>query len=172
MNKKILILSLISISLLAGCTTIGKSYKLNEGNQLPYEKRYLIAVLPALDSSKQNLNSQLLRGCAPEMIAALSKTKQYRVVEREQLDKIFKEGEMVQAGLISGNLDSYKKILGVDAIVITEITGCEYKHSTPTCLLAWVESNYVELTAPARLINANNGEIITSEETKISSPLS
>ena len=62
------------------------------------DARYRIAVMPFDDGSIQNHwwgnNWEVGKGVSDELVTELLKTNKFRLIEREQLDKILKEQDM------------------------------------------------------------------------------
>lgn len=137
------------------------------------DARYRIAVMPFDDGSIQNHwwgnNWEVGKGVSDELVTELLKTNKFRLIEREQLDKILKEQDMGADGRIDPRSAArIGKILGVQFLVMGKVT--EFSNDSQEFGAASgkkgiglaVKSNVARVAIDARLVDTTSAEIITS----------
>lgn len=135
---------------------------------------YRIAVLPFDDGSiKKTWGEEysLGKGVADELVTYLLETKRFRIIEREEVDKVLKEQNLGQDGLVDPQTAAkIGKILGVQYLVIGRIT--EFTTDDDNDFLAnpndenpmgmIVTTSTSRVTIDARMVDAATAEILTS----------
>jgi curli biogenesis system outer membrane secretion channel CsgG len=91
------------------------------------DKQFKIAVLPFDDSSIQDRwwsrNWEVGKGVADELVTALLATNKFRLIEREQINKILREQDFGSGGRVdSQSAAKIGKILGVQLLVMGRVT--------------------------------------------------
>lgn len=114
---------------------------INVESDLPY-----VAVFPFEDSIIGTDSTKLGKSVSEMMVTAMIQTKQFKVIERNQLDKLLEEQALGQSGALDEQTAlEVGNILGVNAIVIGSIS---------------VLNETIEMDS--RLLNAANGEAIAA----------
>ncbi|NLW55618.1 MAG: hypothetical protein GX050_03165 [Firmicutes bacterium] len=138
------------------------------------EELYKIAVLPFDDGSIQDRwwdegHWDVGKGISDEFVTEFLKTKRFRLIEREQIDKVLEEQDFGQSGRVDAKTAAnIGKILGVDFLVMgrvtefslksTEVSGLSFKSG----LGLGVKSTNAIVAIDARLVDTNTAEIIAS----------
>lgn len=137
------------------------------------EKLYKIAVLPFDDGSIQERwwggNWDVGKGIADEFVTELLNTNKFRLIEREQIDKVIKEQDFGQSGRVDAKTAAkIGKILGVDFLVMGRVTEFSLKStevgglSLKKGIGLGVKSTNAIVAIDARLVDATTAEIIAS----------
>lgn len=138
------------------------------------EVLYKIAVLPFDDGSIQNRwwnegHWDVGKGIADEFVTEFLKTKRFRLIEREQIDKVIEEQNFGQSGRVDPKTAaSIGKILGVDFLVMGRVTEFSFKSTGVSGLSLkegiglGVKSTNAIVAIDARLVDASTAEIIAS----------
>ncbi len=134
---------------------------------------YKIAVLPFDDGSIKDRwwdsNWDVGKGVSDELVTELLKTNQFRLIEREQIDKVLNEQDFGTSGRVDNNSAAkIGKILGVQYLVMGRVTEFSFK-STEVGGLSLkkgiglgfknIKSN---VAIDARLVDTSSAEIISS----------
>lgn len=153
---------LVIISIVLAATVLGA------------DSRYRIAVLPFDDGSIKDRwwggNWDVGAGVSDELVTALLKTGNFRLVEREQIQKILQEQDFGAAGRVdSASAAKIGKILGVHYLVMGRVTEFAFKsggvsgisfHGAP--IGASVKQYTAKVAIDARLVDATTAEITTA----------
>ena len=138
------------------------------------QELYKIAVLPFDDGSIQNRwwdegHWDVGKGVSDEFVTELLKTKKFRLIEREQIDKVLAEQDFGQSGRVDPKTASaIGKILGVDFLVMGRVTEFSLKSaevsgvSFSKGLGLGVKSTNAIVAIDARLVDTTTAEIIAS----------
>lgn len=138
------------------------------------EKLYKIAVLPFDDGSIQDRwwdegHWDVGKGIADEFVTEFLNTKKFRLIEREQIDKVIQEQDFGQSGRVDTKTAAkIGKILGVDFLVMGRVTEFSLKStgvsgiSLKKGIGLGVKSTNAIVAIDARLVNATTAEIIAS----------
>lgn len=137
------------------------------------EKLYKIAVLPFEDGSIQDRwwgdNWDIGKGIADEFVTEFLNTNKFRLIEREQIDKVIKEQDFGQSGRVDAKTAAkIGKILGVDFLVMGRVTEFSLKStgvgglSLKKGIGLGVKSTNAIVAIDARLVDATTAEIIAS----------
>ncbi len=135
---------------------------------------YRIAVLPFEDGSiKRTWGNEfsLGKGVADELVTALLATERFRLIEREEVDKVLKEQNIGKGGVLDPQTAAkIGKILGVQYLVIGRITDFSTKedddilanpnHNNPMGMRITRATSRVSIDA--RLVDATTAVILTS----------
>ncbi len=132
---------------------------------------YKIAVLPFDDGSIQgDWNWDVGKGVSDEMVTALLNTKRFRLIEREQVDKVLAEQDFGASNRVDARTAAkIGKILGVQFLVIGRITefttstkGVDLQQNSRLNLGLGLKSTKSSVAIDARLVDTASAEIITS----------
>jgi len=137
------------------------------------EKLYKIAVLPFDDGSIQDRwwhgNWDVGKGIADEFITEFLNTKKFRLIEREQIDKVIQEQNFGQSGRVDAKTAAtIGKILGVDFLVMGRVTEFSFKStevggiSLKKGVGLGLKNTKANVAIDARLVDASTAEIIAS----------
>lgn len=140
---------------------------------LSAEKLYKIAVLPFDDGSIQDRwwegNWDVGKGIADEFVTEFLNTKKFRLIEREQIDKIIQEQDFGQSGRVDAKTAAkIGKILGVDFLVMGRVTEFSFKStevggiSLKKGIGLGLKNTKANVAIDARLVDASSAEIIAS----------
>ncbi|HYH04072.1 MAG TPA: CsgG/HfaB family protein [Bacillota bacterium] len=141
---------------------------------LSAEQLYKIAVLPFDDGSIQERwwdggHWDVGKGIADEFITELLQTKRFRLIEREQIDKIIAEQDFGQSDRVdTRSAAKLGKILGVQFLVMGRVTEFSLKSTGVSGLSLkngiglGVKSTNATVAIDARLVDTSSAEIITS----------
>ncbi len=137
------------------------------------EQRYKIAVLPFDDGSikdrwwKNNWN--VGKGISDELVTELLNTNKFRLIEREQIDKVLNEQNFGAGGRVDANSAAkIGKILGVQFLVMGRVTEFSFKStemggiSGSNAFGLKVKSTNAIVAIDARLVDTSSAEIIAS----------
>lgn len=133
-------------------------------------EKYKIAVLPFDDGSIQDRwwdeSWELGKGVSDELITALLDTNKFRLIEREQLDKILQEQNLGASGLVdTQSAANIGKILGVKYLVMGRVTEFTFKSSGGGAIGKngiglGVKTTTARVTIDARLVETSTAEIL------------
>lgn len=137
------------------------------------EKLYKIAVLPFDDGSIQDRwwdgDWDVGKGISDEFVTEFLKTKKFRLIEREQIDKVMEEQDFGESGRVdTRSAAKIGKILGVQYLVMGRVTEFSLKSSEASGLSLkkgvglGVKSTNAIVAIDARLVDTTSAEIIAS----------
>jgi curli biogenesis system outer membrane secretion channel CsgG len=138
------------------------------------EKLYKIAVLPFDDGSIQDRwwdegNWDIGKGIADEFVTEFLNTNKFRLIEREQINRVIEEQDFGQSGRVDAKTAAkIGKILGVDFLVMGRVTEFSLKSTGVSGLSLkkgiglGVKSTNAIVAIDARLVDATTAEIIAS----------
>ncbi len=135
-------------------------------------EKYKIAVLPFDDGSIQDRwwdkSWELGKGISDELITAFLETDKFRVIEREQLDKVLQEQDFGTSGRVdTRSAAEIGKILGVKYLVMGRVTEFTFKSSGGGAISGkkglglGVKTTTARVTLDARLVETSTAEILT-----------
>ena len=139
------------------------------------DNRYKIAVLPFDDGLIKgsdrwwNENWELGKGVSDELVTALLETKKFRLIEREQIDKVLHEQNFGARGRVDDKTAAkIGKILGVQYLVLGRVT--EFSLNSQGGALGLgeqglglrIKNTTARVVIDARLVNTSTAEIIAS----------
>ncbi len=160
MIKKFTILILAVI--ISGCYSVSK-LTLNDVNEIPFDDRLIIGVVDFRNSTGNSDYDNLVKGITGTMISELQNTGHFRVIERERMNSIVAELNLSLSGLADPeNAKKLGKMLGVDALLIGNLSSVKYSKNKQTIFIAWTEGQKVEVETDARLVNVETGEILAA----------
>lgn len=137
-------------------------------------KLYKIAVLPFDDGSIQDRwwddgSWDVGKGISDEFVTELLKTNKFRLIEREQIEKVIEEQDFGESGRVdTRSAAKIGKILGVQFLVMGRVTEFSLKSSGVSGLSLkkgiglGVKSTNAIVAIDARLVDASSAEIIAS----------
>ncbi len=134
---------------------------------------YKIAVLPFDDGSIKDRwwgnNWDVGKGISDEMVTELLKTGKFRLIEREQIDKVLNEQNFGTSGRVDNNSAAkIGKILGVQYLVMGRVTEFSFKStevggiSLKKGIGMGLKSTKANVAIDARLVDTGSAEIISS----------
>lgn len=130
-----------------------------------------IAVLPFDDGSIQERwwgNYELGKGVSNELVTALLGTKKFRLVEREQVEKILGEQKFSNIAGDQNTAAEIGKILGVKYLVMGRVTEFTTDSQSagfvaPNSMLGFaIKSTVARVAIDARMVDTTTAEIVTS----------
>lgn len=137
------------------------------------EQLYKIAVLPFDDGSIKDRfwknNWDVGKGISDELVTELLNTNKFRLIEREQIDKVLKEQNFGTGGRVdTGSAAKIGKILGVQFLVMGRVTEFSFKSSEVGGISLkkgvglGLKSTKANVAIDARLVDTSSAEIISS----------
>lgn len=134
-------------------------------------EKYKIAVLPFDDGSIQerwwDKSWELGKGVSDELVTALLVTDKFRLIEREQLDKIIQEQDLGSGGRVDATTAAQiGKVLGVQYLVMGRVTEFTFKSSGGGAISGkkgaglGVKTTTARVTLDARLVETSSAEIL------------
>lgn len=161
MHKKILLALMMVIIIGVSCISVAGADKL-----------YKIAVLPFDDGSIQERwwgnNWKLGTGVSDELVTALMATKKFRLIEREQINKVLQEQNFGTSGRVdTKSAAKIGKILGVQYLVLGKITEFSFKSQGGGFLGdkgvgLGIKTTTSRVSIDARLVDTTSAEIKAS----------
>lgn len=146
---------------------------------LPTEgaEKHKIAVMPFDDGSIQdrwwNNSWELGKGVSDELVTALLETGKFRLIEREQLDKILAEQDFGTSGRVdSKTAAEIGRILGVRYLVMGRITEFTFKSSGGGAVSflkgggLGIKTTTSRVVLDARMVDTQTAEILTGVKGK------
>jgi curli biogenesis system outer membrane secretion channel CsgG len=137
------------------------------------DSRYRVAVLPFDDGAIQSRwwgnQWDVGKGVADELVTELLDTNQFRLVEREQIDKILREQDFGSTGRVNpASAARIGKILGVHYLIMGRVTEFSTDSKGGTVIIPHnnfginIRSNIARVAIEARLVDAASAEIVSS----------
>lgn len=134
-------------------------------------EKYKIAVMPFDDGSIQDRwwdeSWELGKGVSDELITALLATDKFRLIEREQLNKVLQEQDFGDGGRIdAATAAQIGKVLGVQYLVMGRVTEFTFKSSGGGAISGkkgaglGVKTTTARVTLDARLVETSTAEIL------------
>lgn len=132
-----------------------------------HEDKLKIAVIDFKNQTGDANNNELTASIPGIMIDALQKTQSFRLIERTRLETVLKELNLNYSGMMDeDNAKKVGKQLGVDALLIGNLSSVKFSKSKQTIFIMWTEGQKTEVVLDTRLVNVETGEIIeTAKET-------
>lgn len=135
-------------------------------------EKYKIAVLPFDDGSIQDRwwdgSWELGKGISDELVTALLDTDKFRIIEREQLEKVLEEQDFGTSGRVDAqSAAKIGKILGVQYLVMGRVTEFTFKSSGGGALSLTkggglgIKTTTSRVVIDARLVDTSSAEILT-----------
>ncbi len=160
MNRKILLL--LTLTLFLGVLVFPT---------FAAERLYKIAVLPFDDGSIQDRwwgrNWQVGKGVSDELVTALLNTGKFRLIEREQIDKVLNEQHFAASGMVdSHSAAKLGKILGVQYLVMGRVTQFSFKSNGGAIANhkgfgLGINATNAIVTIDSRLVDTTSAEIVS-----------
>ncbi|NLW47040.1 MAG: hypothetical protein GXY86_06855 [Firmicutes bacterium] len=134
---------------------------------------YKIAVLPFDDGSIKDRwwdnDWDVGKGISDELVTELLKTNKFRLIEREQIDKVLNEQNFGMSGRVdTGSAAKIGKILGVQYLVMGRVTEFSFKStevgglSLKKGIGLGLKNTKSNVAIDARLVDTSSAEIISS----------
>jgi curli biogenesis system outer membrane secretion channel CsgG len=163
--------ALLSILILPGCkTTVGKPFEPESLDPYDFNQKFLVSVVPFGNPSGDPDADRFTDSLVGPMISELDENGRFRVIERERLDSLLVESEFSLSDLAdSSNTAEIGRLLGVDALCFTNIAEVTENTKRSTMLIAYVDTQTVEVVLDSRVVYVETGEILataTSTQTK------
>ena len=155
--KKFIILVLLSSAINLACSSGQKT------GSIPFKDRLLVAVTDFQNLSGDKQYTSLLEPFNGNFIVALQKTQCFRLIERKRLNSLLNEHKLKMSGLIDpGKSAEIGKLLGIDAVLVGNLTSVNYNSDTKKAGIAKTETEYIDVTVDARIVLIQTGEILAS----------
>lgn len=136
------------------------------------DTRYRIAVLPFDDGSIQHRwwgsNWDVGKNVADELVTELIKTQKFRLIDREQMDRILREQDFGFEGRVDPRTAAkIGKILGAQYFIMGKVTEFSTDSQGGSIGLRGgyglrIKNNTARVTIVARLVDTSTAEIVTS----------
>jgi curli biogenesis system outer membrane secretion channel CsgG len=136
------------------------------------DNRLRVAVLPFDDGAIQGQerwwrdNLQVGKGVADELVSALLTTGKFRLIEREQLQRVLEEQNLASQGRIdSGTAARIGRILGVQILIMGKVTEFSTSSKGGTINIPNngiginIKANTARVTIDARMVDTSSAEI-------------
>jgi curli biogenesis system outer membrane secretion channel CsgG len=134
---------------------------------------YKIAVLPFDDGSIKDRwwggNWDVGKGISDELVTELLKTNKFRLIEREQIDKVLSEQNFGASGRVdTSSAARIGKVLGVQYLVMGRVTEFSFKSteigglSLKKGIGLGLKNTKANVAIDARLVDTGSAEIISS----------
>ncbi len=134
---------------------------------------YKIAVLPFDDGSIKDRwwggNWDVGKGISDELVTELLKTGKFRLIEREQIDKVLNEQNFGASGRVdTSSAAKIGKVLGVQYLVMGRVTEFSFKStdigglSLKSGIGLGLKSTKANVAIDARLVDTGSAEIVAS----------
>lgn len=128
---------------------------------IPYEQRPLACVMPFTYSAADQQYASSVTGLQDSLTAALMKTSKIRLLERARVDAAMAELKLAAAGVVDSNTAAQVgKQLGARYAVLGSITALSVKDEWRSVKIAEKTDRIVEVSAEARLVNLETGELL------------
>ena len=159
--KKLLVISLL---LLVGCQSVSKT-KLKTLSDIPFEKRYIIAVMDFENKTGNHEYDALLNGLNDVMIEELLKYRRFTIVERENLPDIMSELAYEMTGFVNAkHVKELGNHLGSDALLFGTLKSVVHREKKNHGGLAYTLKRTTEVTLSTRLVSVETCEILSSSK--------
>lgn len=138
------------------------------------DNRLRVAILPFDDGSIQGRerwwapNWEVGRGVADELVTALFDTGKFRLIEREQIQRVIDEQHLSKSCQIDSRTAArLGKILGVQVLIMGKVTEFSTDSvgaaiDTPRGIGFGIKSNTARVTLDARMVDTTSAEIIST----------
>jgi len=128
---------------------------------VPFDKRPLACVMPFTYSASDPQYASSVTGLQDSLTASLMKTGKIRLVERARVDAAMKELQLAAAGVVDSNTAAQVgKQIGARYAVLGSITALSVKDEWRSVKIAEKTDRIVEVSAEARLVNLETGELL------------
>ncbi len=126
-------------------------------------KPQTIAVSTIINGTDQKISASILNVMTDHLIADLTKSNRFIIVERKQLDKIIKEHELGMTGLLKPN-DAIRigNMLQAEYIVLVSITKLNHEIKKYDLDLAKYSKISISLMLNARIISVDKGTAVAA----------
>lgn len=126
-------------------------------------KPQTIAVSTIINGTDQKISPSILNVMTDHLIADLTKTNRFIIVERKQLDKIIKEHELGMTGLLKPN-DAIRigNMLQAEYIVLVSVTKLTHEIKKYDLDLAKYSKISISLMLNARIISVDKGTAVAA----------
>ena len=128
---------------------------------VPFEQRPLACVMPFTYSASDPQYASSAAGLQDSLTASLMKTSRIRLVERARVDAAMKEIQLASAGAVdSATAAQVGKLIGARYAVLGSITALSVNDEWRSVKIAEKTDRKVEVSAEARLVNLETGELL------------
>ncbi len=167
MYKKTLVI-LLAVITITGCYSVSKA-AVRDTKEVPFKERLTVGVIGFENKTGNPEYDDLARNITGTLINELQNTGHFRVIERERMKAILKELKFGLGGFVDKEkTKEIGKMLGVDALVMGNLSSVKYSRNKQTLLIVWTEGQKVVVNADARLVNVETGEILASSKASTS----
>lgn len=127
----------------------------------PFQERYILAVTPFEDKTKNHEFRALAEGIPDQIIGALFPYNRFRIIEREKIKAIILELNFQQTDLFKKDvLNQMGRQLGAEVMLIGSIVDVSESTETKSLGILKKEEKTVKISLEARLILISTGEIM------------
>ncbi|HBA61578.1 MAG TPA: hypothetical protein DCZ92_12340 [Elusimicrobia bacterium] len=128
---------------------------------VPFEQRPLACVMPFTYSASDQQYASSVTGLQDSLTASLMKTAKIRLVERARVDAALAELKLASSGLVDSNTAAQVgKLIGAKYAVLGSVTALSVTDESRSVLIAAKTDRNVAVSAEARLINLETGELL------------
>jgi len=167
MYKKTLVI-LLTVIIITGCYSVSKAVTKNL-KEVPFNERLTVGVVGFKNKTGDPEYDDLVGNITGTLINELQNSGHFRVIERERMKAILKELKFGLGGFVDKEkTKELGRMLGVDALVIGNLSSVKYSRNKQTLLIAWTEGQKVVVDVDARLVNVETGEILASSKASTS----
>ncbi len=131
------------------------------GAGVPFDQRPLACVMPFTYSASDPQYASSVTGLQDALTASLMKTSRIRLVERARVDAALKELQLASSGVIDpATAAQVGRQLGARYAVLGSITALSVNDEWRSVKIAEKTDRKVEVSAEARLVNLETGELL------------
>lgn len=113
MKRKLFLSSIVIMTIFWGCAS---------KEVIPFKDRYKVAILPVKSDLSQEEKAKWENLVEQTLTTELLEEQRVRLIERGQIDRLMKEQELIQKGLVDEkNAAKIGKMLGADAVLIADL---------------------------------------------------
>ncbi|MDP8219303.1 MAG: CsgG/HfaB family protein [Candidatus Theseobacter exili] len=126
-----------------------------------FNKRYLMAVMPFEDRTKDKRHPEIGKIIADQLTNDLFPYKRQRLIERIKIDSILKEANFQQSDYFKeGVIEKIGNQLGAELAVVGSVIDISEKKKKKSIGIASIEDTVLLLTLEARVVLIKTGEIL------------
>lgn len=130
-------------------------------------KKIAVLDFDASAISAKRGNGNVGRAVSDIIVTELVKDGTFKVVERNQLEKILSEQKLSMSGMVDPNaVARIGKVLGVSAVIVGSVTQFNVEQKTIGILMVGAKKNTASVAINARMIDTSTAEILFAAEGK------
>ncbi|MBN1522204.1 MAG: hypothetical protein JW928_06695 [Candidatus Aureabacteria bacterium] len=159
MKKSILQLSVLLFLFLYPLAAQAKENE--ELESYPFNKRYLMAVMPFEDKTKEGSYAYLGNQIADQLINEIFSYGRYRLIEREKLSALLGELQVQTTDYFKNEtIDKIGNQLGAELMLVGSIVDISQHTEKRSLGLISKQETYLKLALEARVVHVSTGEIM------------